>query len=226
MTRHILATVALVLAAAPPALAASTCPVDYPHPATAKSIRASLVQSFLPCGYAFNSNAPNATTETGTVPSCFPAETWHEQAGSPSEGWTWGPKGRGTVELRSGKNELVGPGYEQNVDPEAVDMLVRVDLSDIRDPDGRAEGMGHLALVLRMTIIDRDADQLMTIIDFPIARPLPIADGKAHLQTSLSAALDVLHLPALPRCASVEVLAVQIKDPNATTFATTGVYLP
>lgn len=224
--RRLLATTVFVLAVTPLALAASTCPVDYAHPATAKSIRMSLVQSFLPCGYGFDSNAPNATTETGTVPSCFPAETWHEQAGSPSEGWTWGPKGRGTVELRSGRNQLVGPEYEQNVDPEAVDMLISVQLSDIRDTNGRAEGTGGAVVVLRITIVDRAADQLMTIIDFPFARPLPISDGKARIQTSLSAALDVLHLPALPRCASVEVLAVQIKDPNGTTFATTGVYLP
>ena len=63
------------------------------------------MQAFVACGGA--EETPNTTTETGTVPSCYPARTFHENAGSPANGWLWGPKSQGSISLTAGKNKVV-----------------------------------------------------------------------------------------------------------------------
>jgi len=140
----------LTLATGGVADAAGPCPVDFPHPATAKLVSMSLVQAFVSCG---GYNEPNTTTETGTVPSCAPAETYNQQALSPPGGWAWGPHSRGSITFKAGKNKVQ---HALNTDPEAVDVAIRVKLSGIYDNTGTADGVsGHVGILARATIIDR-----------------------------------------------------------------------
>ena len=49
---------------------------SYQHPSKAKSDQSrALVQAFVSCNNP-GGNTPNATTEAGTVPTCYPAETF------------------------------------------------------------------------------------------------------------------------------------------------------
>ncbi len=159
--------VVVTLLSAGIAHAVQPCQVAYQHPVKAKIFGASLVQAFISCG---GYNGPNTTTETGTVPSCFPATTYHQRALSPPLGWEWGPRSHGTIRLKSGKNELVGVDYPLNTDPEAVDLYMDIRMSDIRDNTGLADDtQGSVQLLARITLIDRVDDQVMTVIDFPMA---------------------------------------------------------
>ena len=129
--------------------------------------------------------------------------------------------------MKTGKNELVGVDYPLNTDPEAVDLSVEVQLRDIRDNQGLADGThGSLQMLARMTIIDRVGDRVMTVIDFPAAFGVPITNGRVKKKSSLSAILKNLSQPALPRCANVEIVYVQVKDPNGNPFAVLGTFLP
>lgn len=225
MKKHIIAASAgaLVIGIASLASAAATpCAVSYQHPAKAKSIKSALVQAFVSCNNP-GGNTPNATTETGTVPTCYPAETVHQQAGSPPLGWTWGPKSKGDISFKAGKNKVVHP---LNTDPNAVDLNIQVKISDIRDNTGTADGTsGSVQSLSRATLIDRAADQLMTVIDFPTGFGITVSNGKVSKKTSATVILNNLSQPALRACTTVELISVLVKDPNGNTFANLGTFL-
>lgn len=236
MKKHILAAgaAALALGGAGIASAASVpCAVNYPHPAQAKSIKAALTQAFVSCNNP-GGNVPNATTETGTVPTCYPAETFHENAGSPAGGWLWGPKGSGSITFKAGKNKLLAnpsdpnDPYPQNTDPNAVDLYIQIKMGDIRNNNGLANGFpGAVQSVARATFVDRVTNNApMTVIDFPTGFPIQPENGKISKKTSAAAILDGLNQPALPACTNIELISVLVKDPNGNTFANLGTYLP
>lgn len=237
MKKHILAAGAAVLAlsAASIASAASVpCAATFQHPASAKQIKASLTQAFVSCNNP-GGNVPNATTQTGTVPTCYPAETYHENGGSQNTGWTWGPKGKGDISFKAGKNKLVAdPGdpedpYPQNTDPNAVDLYIQIKMADIRDNTGLATepNVGSVQTVARATFVDRaELSAPMTVIDFPTGFSIPVVNGKVSKKTSATVILDGLSQPALPACTVIEVVSVLVKDPNGNTFANIGTYLP
>ncbi len=236
MKKLIYAAGAAVLALGSVSIASAAsvpCAVNYQHPSQAKQIKASLTQAFVSCNNA-GGHTPNATTETGTVPTCYPAETFHEAEGSPAGGWTWGPKSKGTISFKAGKNKLkANPSdpndpYSQNTDPNAVDLYIQVKISDIRDNTGLANGFpGAVQTVARATFVDRaEQSAPMTVIDFPTGFPVTPSNGKISVKSSASAILDGLNQPALPACTNIEVVSVLIKDPNGNTFANLGTFLP
>ena len=236
MKKHLIVAgaAALALGAASTASAAAfPCAATYQHPVQAKQIKAALTQAFVSCNNP-GGNTPNATTETGTVPTCYPAETYHENAGSPALGWTWGPKGKGDITFKAGKNKLVAdPGdpndpYPQNTDLNAVDLFISVKIGDIRDNTGIASGTnGAVQTVARATLIDRaETSAPMTVIDFPTGFGISVTNGKVSKKTSATVILDGLSQPALPACTNIEVVSVLVKDPNGNSFANIGTYLP
>lgn len=228
MKKHILAAGAAALAlgvASIASAAAVPCAVTYAHPSAAKQIKAALVQAFVSCGNP-GGHVPNATTESGTVPTCYPATTYHENSGSPALGWTWGPKSKGDITFKAGKNKVVHP---LNTDPNAVDLSISVKMADIRDNTGLADGTnGSVGTVARATFADRAEFALgaMTVIDFPTAFGITTDGGKVNKKTSATAILNALSQPALPACTSMEVVSVLIIDPNGNPFANIGTYLP
>jgi hypothetical protein len=185
---------------------AASCP--FPHPARAATFRASLVQAFVGCSYDFYGSEPNATTESG-IPSCFPAETFNEMAGSPANGWLWGPKSRADVSLK------VTDG----------DLAIGLRVNGVWNSNGPATATGHFSAVLRLTIADPVGG--MTVIDLPVGFPLPLTNGKGTLKTTLDSAIATL-VPGwhLPSCSQIEILTFLVSDPNGSWFATPGVFLP
>jgi hypothetical protein len=206
------------------ASAAQPCPVTYQHPAKAAKLTSNLVQAFVSCGNP-GGNTPNATTETGTVPTCFPAQTYNEKAGSPATGWLWGPKSQGTIAFKAGKNNVEDP---LNQDPDAVDLYITLKMSDIQNQGGPAEGQpGSVATVARATLIDRANNDLMTVIDFPTGFNFTVgAGGKVNVKNSATQILNALLQPALPRCTQIEVVSVLVKDTPGNFFANMGTFLP
>ena len=172
------------------ASAATPCAVTYQHPAKAAKLTSNLVQAFVSCGNP-GGNTPNATTETGTVPTCFPAETYNQQAGSPANGWLWGPKSQGSIAFKAGKNKNPNP---LNTDPTAVDLYISVKISDVRNAGGPADGTnGNVSTVARATLIDRANTELMTVIDFPTGFGVSVLPGgKIQQKTTATAILNAL----------------------------------
>lgn len=230
MKKHILAAGAAALALGSVSLASAAsfpCDATYPHPAKASSLKSSLVQAFVSCNNP-GGNVPNATTETGTVPTCYPAETYHQNAGTPDFGWEWGPKSQGSISFKAGVNKLLPPDYPLNTEP-GSDLYIQVKISDIRDNTGVATGTnGSVSTVARATFPDRQENALgaMTVIDFPTAFPVTVTSGKISKKYTATQILNDLNQPSLPHCATIEVVSVLVKDPNNNTFANLGTYLP
>jgi hypothetical protein len=223
MNKHLVVTGVAALAlgfSASVASAATVCAATYQHPAKAKSVVASLTQAFLSC------TAPNDTTETGTVPTCSPALTYNEGAGSPAGGWLWGPKSSGVIKFQAAKNKCNAPDCPLNPAGDSTDLKITVQMKDIQDENGPATSNGSVGTVARATIIDRAADVLMTVIDFPTGFGLPVSGGKTKTVTTATAILNGLSQPALPPCSNVEVVAVLVNDPNGNPFANIGTFLP
>ncbi len=191
---------------------------DFEHPKTAKQFRSNLVQAFVTCG-----GFANTTTEGG-VPSCAPPETWNELGGSPPGGWMWDEsKGRGEIRLKAAKNKVTGLS---NVDPSDVaDVEISAALSGVTENFVFADGDGTVTLVVRMTWKDHVGGD-MTTIDFPGARTITLVGGKGKMKSSFNALMAQLMQPGLPRCTSVELLYAAVRDPNGSTFAAAGIYLP
>jgi hypothetical protein len=238
MKKHFLAAGAAVLALSGASIASAAsvpCAATFQHPVSAKQIKASLTQAFVSCNNP-GGNVPNATTQTGTVPTCYPAETYHENAGSQNTGWLWGPKGKGDISFKAGKNKLmadpslgIDDPYPQNTDPNAVDLYIQIKIADIRDNSGIATepNVGSVQTVARATFVDRaEPSAPMTVIDFPTGFGIPVVNGKVSKKTSATVILDGLSQPALPACTVIEVVSVLVKDPNGNTFANIGTYLP
>lgn len=224
MKKHILTAgaAALALGFASLASAATVCPVAYQHPAKAGKLTSNLVQAFVSCGNP-GGNTPNATTETGTVPTCFPAQTYNEQAGSPSAGWLWGPKSQGSISFKAGKNKNTNI---LNPTTNAGDLFISIKMSDIRDAGGLITSSGSVATVARATLIDRANSELMTVIDFPTGFGITATSpGKIQKKTSATEILNLLNQPALPLCTTIEVVSVLVKDQPGNAFANLGTFL-
>lgn len=228
MKKHLIAAGAAVLALGSVSLASAAsvpCAAQYQHPAKAASLKSSLVQAFVSCNNP-GGNVPNATTETGTVPTCYPAETYNENAGSQPGGWTWGPKSQGSISFKAGANKIFTP---PNPPSGGVDLYIQVKISDIRDGTALADTtFGQVSTVARATFPDRLENALgpMTIIDFPTGFPIQVLGGKVSKKYSATQILNGLGQPALPNCTTIEVVSVLVKDPNNNAFASIGTYLP
>ncbi len=230
MKKHIVAAAAAALALGSVSLASAAsvpCPVTYAHPSKAKQTKASFVQAFISCNNP-GGNTANATTETGSTPTCFPAETGAQKTNSEGSGaWLWGPKSQGSITFKSGKNKITEPQPPNVNDPTAVDLSIQVKFSDIHDNTGLADNVnGRVQALSRATLIDRKHNQLMTVVDFPTGFSIHASGGKISKKTSATVILNGLNQPALPACTTVEMLAVLVKDPVNNVFANLGNYLP
>lgn len=190
------------------------------HPRKAKQFRSALVQAMVPCGNV-GGNVPNVATESG-VPACQPTETFNEIAGSPPNGWVWGPQSYGKVRFLASKNKLLDPLNPLNTQ----DLVVSLLLKQVFDANGAVSSApGILAAILRVTIEDRDGGD-MTVVDQGFIFPFAIQGNKVALKTSVNAVLNAMGEPGLPGCSSIEVLSVWVADENGNTFAVPGIFLP
>lgn len=197
-------------------------PVTFPHPYKSPvKFEAYLVQALVSCNNP-GGLVPNATTETGTVPSCWPAETHDDAAGNPSGGWHWGPYSYGKVQLY---NRCSG----------AADIGIKFSMSRIVDENGAlVNGDGSFLTVARLTLMDR-VGGAMTTIDLPLSFGFHVTNGATAVLTSLNAMLTDQALPPLsPNGITLELGSVnpldggliEVRDSNGTPFARPGVYLP
>jgi hypothetical protein len=229
MKKHILGAVAGVLAlgfgVSIANAAAVPCVVAYEHPVKAAQFKANLVQAFVSCGSDPGQNTPNASTEGGTTPTCYPAETLNEKAGSPTSGWHWGPKAAASISFKSGKNKVTG-GI--NTDPNAVDLYIAIKANDIRNGAGNLVSgpQGKVSALSRATLIDRAEDKLMTVIDFPTQFKVTTDKGKISRKITATTILNLLNNPALPACTTIELIQVILKDANSNAFGVLGNFLP
>jgi hypothetical protein len=223
---------ALVLGIAGAANAASSpcTPFNhYEHPAKASQIKAALVQAFVSCNNP-GGRVSNSETETGTA-TCYPAETnaaFNAQANGdvPDGTWTWGPKSQGTLSFKAGKNKIGPDQNPLNQDPNAVDLYIQIKISDIHDENGLANGSGSVNSLARTTLIDRAEQKVMTVFDFPTAFPIQAINGKVSRKISATEIINPLNQPALPKCTTIELVSVVIRDPNTNNFAAIGTYMP
>ena len=223
MKKHILvAGVSMLAIGFSATMASAVC--NPAHPKKAGSLQSSLVQAFVSCNNP-GGNTPNSTTEGG-VPACSPPETFHEQAGSPADGWLWDSlKGSGKVTFKASKNKvanILNP-------PNTADLSVQMSLGGIITEGtlAPAGGSGTLATIARATFEDRAAGGTMvTVVDFPAGFPFAMSAGKAKLKTSANVLLNGIGQPGLPGCSTIEVVSVNVVDPNGNAFANLGTFLP
>ena len=219
MKKHILVAGAAVLALGfAVSTASAQCPV-YQHPSVAKGLSSSLIQAFVSCNNP-GGNVPNTTV--GSVPACAPIETFNEATGSPAGGWLWGLKSKGDVTVKAAANKISSPLNS----PLAADLAVSLNVSGIEDENGVADGTnGTLSTVARATLNDATVG-LATVIDFPAGFPVTVTNGKINLKTSANILLNGLGLPGLASCSTIEVVSIQLLDPNGNPFGVMGIYLP
>jgi hypothetical protein len=220
MKKHFLVAGAAVLALgfAVSTASAHTCPT-YQHPSKTKGLTSSLTQAFVSCNNP-GGNTPNTTA--GGVPACAPIETFNEATGSPAGGWLWGLKSSGTVTVRPQANKLGGPLNTPGV---TADLGVTLKVSGIEDENGVADGTnGTLSTVARATLND-SVNGMVSVIDFPAGFPVAVVNGKIGLKTSANVLLNGLGLPGLGSCSSIEVVSIQLLDPNGNPFGVMGSYL-
>jgi hypothetical protein len=222
MKKHILIAGISVLAIGFSAsMASAVC--DPNHPKKAGQLKSSLVQAFVSCNNP-GGNTPNLTTEGG-VPACQPPETFHQQAGNPIDGWVWdAAKGKGDVTFKASKNKVANI---LNPVPNTADLAVSLKMGGVLDSDtlAPANGNGTLATIARATFEDR-ANGMITVVDFPAGFPISAVDGKISLKTSANVLLNGIGQPGLPGCSTVEVVSVNVVDPNGNSFASMGTFLP
>lgn len=193
--------------------------VTFQHPKVAKKVDLPLVQAFVACNNP-GGNVPNATTETGTVPSCYPAETHDENDGSPPGGWHWGPYGKGMVSF----------GVRCK---DAGDVGIKLTMSNIVDGAGAlVSGNGTFAIAARLTIM-HPGGVPMTTIDVPLSFQFTVVNGVTKFLTSLNAMLTDQALSPLPNGFSFTLAPspaldglFEVRDSNANAFARPGIYLP
>jgi len=140
----------------------------------------------------------------------------------------FGPKGKGDVSFKAGKNKLFAPEHPLNIDPNAVDLYITIKISDIRDAGGIASGTtGKFVALSRATFVDRaELSAPMTGVDFPTSSDIGVTNGKVNTKTSSTVILNALNQPALPPCTTIELVQALIKDPEGNPFASIGTYLP
>jgi hypothetical protein len=213
---------------------AFTAPAEFIHPAKAAKLTGALVQTYVSCNNVGGAVA-NTETQTGT-PACFPAETiarFNALGGPIAPGtWTWGPKSQGSVSFKAGKNKITG-GINNTLTPDqladARDLFIAVKMSDIQDEEGSVIDGGAPARfnsLARTTLIDRAEGKIMTVFDFPTGFDLDASGGKVNKKTSATELINILGQPALPRCTTIELVDVFVRDPNGNTFARLGTFLP
>lgn len=182
------------------------------HPKKATQFKTNLVQAFVACG-DIGGNSPNATTEGG-IPACSPPQTPNERAGSPTNGWRWDPlKGQGQIQL---KRACRG----------ADDAVVKLNLAGVVDGTGApANGQGALALRLQMTLDDPVSGDMTAV---PISGQIPVSllNGDGALVTTVGIILSESGMPELANGTSMEVLDVEVLDPNGNLFGHPGTFLP
>jgi len=209
-------TVALAVTAGP---ADAGC--DFEHPRKAKVFTCDLVQAFVSCGNP-GAPAPNTTTGSG-VPGCTPPTTFNEGAGTPINGWQWWEqRSTGSIQFR----EIQGD-FGSNT----RDLKVKMRLRRILDgTGGLASGSGTLSTLARTTMEDPVVTSPgmgtdMTIIDFPAPFSFTMTNGNAKLTTTANTLIAGLGLDPLPGCTSLEVLSIQVLDPNGNSFGACGVFM-
>lgn len=189
----------------------------FPHGQnTAGNGWARMTQAFVPCGGfdcdGSGGNSPNNNT-VGGVPSCSPPVTYHQQAGSPTNGWVLDPiTGRARMRI----DQLSGP----------TDVQIRLQLRDTRDGTGVFPvigATGSLYLVIRLTF-DDTANGDMTQVDMPISIPVVIstASGDANALTTLNTLLAGLGQPPIPTCTNFEVIDGHLLDAAGNKFLRLG----
>lgn len=188
----------------------------YPHgQSTGANGWTRMAQAFIPCGGTdcdgFVGPSQNNSTGGG-IPSCSPPQTYHQVAGSPPNGWRLATtNGRARFRL----DGQPGP-----------DVRIRVQLINIEEANGLGYApigpTGTVSLVFRITTNDAGTD--MTVIDFPLSLPIQITSltGDGLLDIQLNAVFLGLALPPLPPCSNVELIDLQVLDPNLTKFLRPG----
>jgi hypothetical protein len=185
--------------------------VAFEHPRRSKSYQAEFVQAFVSCGNP-GDNAPSTTTE-GNIPSCS-VETPNEEAGSPPNSWQWDEeKGRGLIKLIS-------------ICKGAADAKVQFKMIGVVDEtDAPANTTGTLAITVRVTLDDQTGGDMSTI-PMTGAVPLSFLNGNGGVLTTLGVMLTEAGMTDIPNGSSIEVIDVQVKDPNGNVFARPGLYMP
>jgi len=200
----------------------------FPHPKKAASFKSNFVQAFVSCGNA-GGNSPNTFAGGGAAPACRPPETFNQQAGSPTNGWVWGPKSQMAIAFKS-KNHNVFTTTTP-ADPDAADLSIALKGKDIEYAPGNGsfpvDGNGTLSTVSRTTFNDRNPNVGdVTVVDFPVNIQFTVTGGKVNIKTSANQALNNGGLAGLPHCTSIETVKVLIVDEAGHTFANIGSFLP
>ena len=218
------AALALAAVVALPVNAGAQCAFDRPNGSsgTTAYLTTSLVRAFVSCNNP-GGNPPNATTIGGTIPSCFPAESFDDNAGSPTGGWEFRPSssaGRVYVKRTTGSGDNFG------LPPPLRDTAITVKLYHIgNNAGGYATGIGSVFTVLRITTQDYSGDD-MTVIDFPFSFGISLSNsfsGSATVTKKLGDILKGLSQPRLSDCTNIEIVSIAVRDPNGNTFAVPGV---
>jgi hypothetical protein len=206
---------------ATPSIASAQCAFE--HPKRAKKLLVSLVQAYLGCGEPYCYGCVNTETEGG-VPACEPTETFDQVGGSQPGGWRWNElEGMGQVQLKA---SATFPPNLLNPPSNSADVLIQLKiLGVVTDGEAPASGDGSFGLIARMTLNDRLSGD-GTLVDFPLNAEFTMANGKAKLKTSMDTVMNGLPQPGLPRCSNIEVVGIFVGDPNGSTFASAGVFLP
>jgi hypothetical protein len=203
----------------------------FEHPGKAKKVQVELTQAMVPCDN-LGGISPNTTTEYG-FPACTPPETFNELNGDPADGWHWGEKSSGKLLLKAAKKDQSGLGLDGDTatdggadNPENIgDVQVKLKLRNVVDQTGdMASGAGSLTILVRATFKDRLNGELTTDL-LPWSLPFTMVNGKATLKSSLNFAGDTGGVEPLPRCASLEIVAIQVIDVNGNAFAVPGVFI-
>lgn len=220
------ASLALALAAVVllPTGADAQCAFDRPNGSsgTTAYLTSSLVRAFVSCNNP-GGNAPNATTISGTIPSCYPVESYDQNAGSPNGGWEFRPSssaGRVYVKRSTAAENSFTPPTTLR------DAAITVKLYHIGNNDGGyASGVGSVQVLIRTTTQDYLGDD-MTVIDFPISFAISLNNslsGSASVTKKIGDILEVLNQPGLSDCTSFEIVSIAVRDPNGNIFAVPGV---
>ena len=108
-----------------------------------------------------------------------------------------------------------------------MDLYITLKMNDIWDETGPVEGLsGTVNSLARTTLIDRAEQKVMTVFDFPTAFPIQAVDGKVSKKISATTIINPLNQPALPKCTTIELVSVVLRDPNTNNFAAIGTYMP
>jgi hypothetical protein len=221
-----LAIVALAsLFGADSALAA--CNVDFDN-APAKGLTASMVRTFHPCGATERGPFPNAETEADTD-ACQPV--YPTERGGTGSAYNYARDGGCNVKIASklardcasvegaDGNPLglpAGPCHLSQVKAKCKEIVDSLDTL-IGDDD-----TGWTLWVLLRASIDEETNGSMTVVDLPVSFQFETPNlGDMKLATLTAEPLQDLGV-FLPACTVLQILSVEIRDPEGNSFATMG----